>query len=126
MHKKIRKAVFPVAGPPDTRFLPATNVSPKERLSIIDKPLIRYAVEEAIAAGITEMAFVTGCNKRVIEGIRCKFGNKIGCLQATMRFALRHPEVMEKFHAFLQSLPFAQLAPSRSVAKIFPAKAAIC
>ena len=66
MRKKITKAVFPVAGL-GTRFLPATKASPKEMLSIVDKPLIQYAVEEAIAAGITEMIFVTGRNKRAIE-----------------------------------------------------------
>ncbi len=66
MTKKIRKAVFPVAGM-GTRFLPATKASPKEMLPIVDKPLIQYAVEEAIAAGITEMIFVTGRNKRAIE-----------------------------------------------------------
>ena len=66
MIKKIRKAVFPVAGM-GTRFLPVTKASPKEMLPIVDKPLIQYAVEEAIAAGITEMIFVTGRNKRAIE-----------------------------------------------------------
>jgi UTP--glucose-1-phosphate uridylyltransferase len=66
MHKKITKAVFPVAGL-GTRFLPATKASPKEMLPIVDKPLIQYAVEEAMAAGITEMIFVTGRNKRAIE-----------------------------------------------------------
>lgn len=64
--KKIRKAVFPVAGL-GTRFLPATKASPKEMLPIVDKPLIQYAVEEAAAAGITEMIFVTGRGKRTIE-----------------------------------------------------------
>lgn len=62
----VRKAVFPVAGI-DTNFLPATKASPKEMLPVIDKPLIQYAVEEAIAAGITELIFVTGRGKRVIE-----------------------------------------------------------
>lgn len=62
----VRKAVFPVAGL-GTRFLPATKASPKEMLPIVDKPLIQYAVEEAIAAGITEMIFVTGRSKRAIE-----------------------------------------------------------
>ena len=66
MHKKLRKAVFPVAGL-GSRFLPATKASPKEMLPIVDKPLIQYAVEEAAAAGITEMVFVTGRNKRAIE-----------------------------------------------------------
>ncbi len=65
MTKKIRKAVFPVAGM-GTRFLPVTKASPKEMLPVVDKPLIQYAVEEAIAAGITEMIFVTGRNKRAI------------------------------------------------------------
>lgn len=63
---KITKAVFPVAGL-GTRFLPATKASPKEMLPIVDKPLIQYAAEEAIAAGATELIFVTGRNKRSIE-----------------------------------------------------------
>lgn len=65
-HKRVRKAVFPVAGL-GTRFLPATKASPKEMLPIVDKPLIQYAVEEAAAAGITDMIFVTGRSKRAIE-----------------------------------------------------------
>ena len=64
--KPIRKAVFPVAGL-GTRFLPATKAMPKEMLPIVDKPLIQYAVEEAIAAGITELIFITGRHKRAIE-----------------------------------------------------------
>ncbi|MDO8315350.1 MAG: UTP--glucose-1-phosphate uridylyltransferase GalU [Rugosibacter sp.] len=64
--KKITKAVFPVAGM-GTRFLPATKASPKEMMPIVDKPLIQYAVEEAVAAGITDMIFVTGRSKRSIE-----------------------------------------------------------
>ncbi|MES2536731.1 MAG: UTP--glucose-1-phosphate uridylyltransferase GalU [Pseudomonadota bacterium] len=64
--KKIRKAVFPVAGL-GSRFLPATKAQPKEMLPIVDKPLIQYAVEEAVEAGITEMIFITGRNKRAIE-----------------------------------------------------------
>ncbi|MBN8453895.1 UTP--glucose-1-phosphate uridylyltransferase GalU [Accumulibacter sp.] len=63
---KVQKAVFPVAGL-GTRFLPATKASPKEMLAVVDKPLIQYAVEEAYAAGIREMIFVTGRNKRAIE-----------------------------------------------------------
>src|SRR5207245_1117143 len=66
MHPKLRKAVFPVAGL-GSRFLPVTKASPKEMLPIVDKPLIQYAVEEAAAAGITQMIFVTGRNKRAIE-----------------------------------------------------------
>lgn len=59
MSKRIKKAVFPVAGM-GTRFLPATKAMPKEMLPVVDKPLIQYAVEEAIAAGIEEFIFVTG------------------------------------------------------------------
>ena len=66
MYKKITKAVFPVAGF-GTRFLPVTKASPKEVLPIVDKPLIQYAVEEAVSAGITDMIFITGRNKRSIE-----------------------------------------------------------
>jgi UTP--glucose-1-phosphate uridylyltransferase len=65
MHKKIRKAVFPVAGM-GTRFLPATKASPKEMLPVVDKPLIQYAAEEAVAAGIDVLVFITGRTKRSI------------------------------------------------------------
>ena len=64
--KQVTKAVFPVAGM-GTRFLPATKASPKEMMPIVDKPLIQFAVEEAVAAGITDMIFVTGRSKRAIE-----------------------------------------------------------
>lgn len=64
--KKITKAVFPVAGF-GSRFLPATKASPKEMMPVVDKPLIQYAVEEAVTAGITDMVFITGRNKRAIE-----------------------------------------------------------
>jgi UTP--glucose-1-phosphate uridylyltransferase len=64
--QKITKAVFPVAGL-GTRFLPATKASPKEMLPIVDKPLIQYAVEEAVGAGITDLIFITGRGKRAIE-----------------------------------------------------------
>ena len=66
MGQKVKTAVFPVAGR-GTRFLPATKASPKEMLPIVDKPLIQYAVEEAIAAGATKLVFVTGASKRAIE-----------------------------------------------------------
>lgn len=66
MGNAIRSAVFPVAGR-GTRFLPATKASPKEMLPIVDKPLIQYAVEEAIDAGATKLVFVTGSSKRAIE-----------------------------------------------------------
>ncbi len=64
--KKITKAVFPVAGL-GSRFLPATKATAKEMLPVVDKPLIQYAVEEAVAAGITDMVFITGRHKRAIE-----------------------------------------------------------
>ena len=66
MGNKIRSAVFPVAGR-GTRFLPATKASPKEMLPIVDKPLIQYAVEEALDAGASKLIFVTGSSKRAIE-----------------------------------------------------------
>ena len=66
MPEPVRAAVFPVAGR-GTRFLPATKASPKEMLPIVDKPLIQYAVEEAVAAGATKLVFVTGASKRAIE-----------------------------------------------------------
>ncbi len=66
MPQNVRTAVFPVAGR-GTRFLPATKASPKEMLPIVDKPLIQYAVEEAIEAGATKLVFVTGSSKRAIE-----------------------------------------------------------
>ena len=62
----IRKAVFPAAGL-GTRFLPATKAQPKEMLPLVDKPIIQYAVEEAVASGIQEVIIVTGRGKRAIE-----------------------------------------------------------
>ena len=64
--RAMTKAVFPVAGL-GSRFLPATKASPKEMMPVVDKPLIQYAVEEAVAAGLTEMIFITGRHKRAIE-----------------------------------------------------------
>jgi UTP--glucose-1-phosphate uridylyltransferase len=66
MNTKIKKAVFPIAGL-GSRFLPATKANPKEMLPIVDKPLIHYAVEEAIAAGITDLVFITSSSKHAIE-----------------------------------------------------------
>ncbi|MCP5277612.1 MAG: UTP--glucose-1-phosphate uridylyltransferase GalU [Thiobacillus sp.] len=63
--QKVTKAVFPVAGM-GTRFLPATKANPKEMLPVVDKPLIQYAVEEAVEAGITDLIFINGRNKRAI------------------------------------------------------------
>lgn len=65
-NKNVRKAVFPVAGM-GTRFLPATKANPKEMLTVVDKPLIQYAVEEAVAAGVEQLIFVTSSSKRSIE-----------------------------------------------------------
>ena len=66
MAKKIRKAVFPVAGL-GTRFIPATKVNPKEMLPVVDKPLIQYATEDAVKSGINSLIFINGRNKRAIE-----------------------------------------------------------
>ncbi len=66
MPKRVRTAVFPVAGL-GTRFLPATKALPKEMLTVVDRPLIQYAVDEAREAGIEHFVFVTGRNKGVIE-----------------------------------------------------------
>ena len=66
MEKIVKKAVFPVAGL-GTRFLPATKANPKEMLTVVDKPLIQYAAEEAVNAGIEELIFVTSSSKRAIE-----------------------------------------------------------
>jgi UTP--glucose-1-phosphate uridylyltransferase len=66
MHKRVRKAVFPVAGL-GTRILPATKAMPKEMLTVVDKPLIQYAMEEARGAGIEEFYFVTGRAKSALE-----------------------------------------------------------
>jgi UTP--glucose-1-phosphate uridylyltransferase len=66
MKAHVTKAVFPVAGI-GSRFLPATKASPKEMMPVVDKPLIQYAVEEAVEAGVTDLIFITGRNKRAIE-----------------------------------------------------------
>src|SRR6202045_4195903 len=66
MTKQVKAAVFPVAGR-GTRFLPITKASPKEMLPIVDKPLIQYAVDEALSAGAETLVFVTGSSKRAIE-----------------------------------------------------------
>ena len=84
---KIRKAVFPVAGL-GSRFLPATKAQPKEMLPVVDKPLIQYAVEEAVAAGITEMIFITGRNKRAIEDHFDTAYELEAELEAAQKFAL--------------------------------------
>ncbi len=121
MTKTVTKAVFPVAGL-GTRFLPATKASPKEMLPIVDKPLIQYAVEEAIAAGITDLIFVTGRTKNAIADhfdkayeLEAELGKKqkndllqvvqsiipdhINCIY------IRQPEALGLGHAVLCALP---------------------
>lgn len=98
MAQRVRKAVLPVAGL-GTRFLPATKAVPKEMLTVVDRPLIQYAVEECLAAGIEEFVFVTGRNKGVIEDhfdsayeledTLQKRGNKAAELKQTEAAALR-------------------------------------
>ncbi len=119
--QKIRKAVFPVAGM-GTRFLPATKASPKEMMSIVDKPLIQYAVEEALAAGITEMIFITGRHKRSIEDHFDKAGELEADLESKQKTKLleilrgiipksvtciyiRQPEALGLGHAVLCAKP---------------------
>jgi UTP--glucose-1-phosphate uridylyltransferase len=94
--RKIRKAVFPVAGF-GTRFLPATKAMPKELLPIVDKPLIQYAAEEAISAGIDTLIFVTGRNKRAIED---HFDNN-----QELEMALRAKGLQEKANMVKNILP---------------------
>ncbi|MFB9158803.1 UTP--glucose-1-phosphate uridylyltransferase GalU [Chromobacterium violaceum] len=118
---KIKKAIFPVAGM-GTRFLPATKASPKEMLPIVDKPLIQYAVEEAVAAGITELVFITGRNKRSIEDhfdkayeleTELEIRNKHKLLQLTQDIIppnvsclyIRQPEALGLGHAVLCAQP---------------------
>jgi UTP--glucose-1-phosphate uridylyltransferase len=125
--KKITKAVFPVAGL-GTRFLPATKASPKEMLPVVDKPLIQYAVEEAAAAGITDMIFITGRNKRAIEDhfdkayeLETELGlrNKASLLEAVQAATppginciyIRQTEALGLGHAVLCAAPVVQDEP---------------
>ncbi|MBY4898236.1 UTP--glucose-1-phosphate uridylyltransferase GalU [Cupriavidus sp. AU9028] len=117
METRVTKAVFPVAGL-GTRFLPATKASPKEMLPVVDKPLIQYAVEEAMAAGISEMIFVTGRSKRAIEDhfdkayeleVELEAKNKQALLEVVRSikpshvecFYVRQPEALGLGHAVL-------------------------
>ena len=119
--QRVRKAVFPVAGL-GTRFLPATKASPKEMLPVVDKPLIQYAVEEAAAAGITEMVFITGRSKRAIEDhfdkayeleAELEAKNKTALLEVVRSVAppsinciyIRQPEALGLGHAVLCARP---------------------
>ncbi|TIR62486.1 MAG: UTP--glucose-1-phosphate uridylyltransferase, partial [Mesorhizobium sp.] len=80
--KRVRKAVFPVAGL-GTRFLPATKAIPKEMLTVVDRPVIQYVVDEARDAGIEHFIFVTGRNKAVIEDYFDLHPELIGTLEQT-------------------------------------------
>lgn len=119
--KEVRKVVFPVAGL-GTRFLPATKAMPKEMLPVVDKPLIQYAVEEAYAAGITDMIFITGRYKRAIEDHFDKAPmlekeliekNKVELLETVRSIApmnvtfiyIRQPEPLGLGHAVLCARP---------------------
>ncbi|TAK62684.1 UTP--glucose-1-phosphate uridylyltransferase GalU [Methylobacter sp.] len=121
MNQKIKKAVFPVAGL-GTRFLPATKVSPKEMLPVVDKPLIQYCVEEAVAAGIDTIIFITGRTKNVIMDhfdkayeleneltIRGKTGllkTLKGIIPPNVSFVfIRQPEALGLGHAVLCAKP---------------------
>ncbi|MCA3217184.1 MAG: UTP--glucose-1-phosphate uridylyltransferase GalU [Burkholderiales bacterium] len=125
--KPVRKAVFPVAGL-GTRFLPATKAMPKEMLPVVDKPLIQYAVEEAVAAGIEQMIFVTGRNKRAIEDHfdrapeleqQLAAGGKRELMDALMSATpkgvsfvyVRQPEPLGLGHAVLCALPVVNDEP---------------
>ena len=100
---KVTKAVFPVAGL-GTRFLPVTKATPKEMLPIEDKPLIHYAVEEAIAAGITTMIFVTGRGKRAIEDHFDKVYELESALEAGGK-----QELLDEVRGFAQGVTFASV-----------------
>jgi UTP--glucose-1-phosphate uridylyltransferase len=125
--KRIRKAVFPVAGL-GSRFLPATKASPKEMLPVVDKPLIQYAVEEVVAAGITDLIFVTGRSKRAIEDhfdknyeleeqLKFKHNNKMLQLLQDMLpgnvncIYIRQPEALGLGHAVLCARPVLEDEP---------------
>jgi len=131
-HQKIRKAVFPAAGM-GTRFLPATKATPKEMLPLVDKPLIQYGVEEAVAAGCTEIIIVTGRGKTTMEDHFDKSAELEASLEARGKTALlqvarsvsklakiiyvRQPEALGLGHAVLIAKevvgnePFAVLLP---------------
>lgn len=126
-HRPIRKAVFPVAGL-GTRFLPATKASPKEMLPVVDKPLIQYAAEEAIAAGITELIFVTSSSKRAIEDhfdknreleAELERSNKLELLELVRNIVpsnvtcvyVRQPQALGLGHAVLCAWPLTRDEP---------------
>src|SRR6195952_758174 len=139
--QKIRKAVFPAAGM-GTRFLPATKATPKEMLCLVDKPLIQYGVEEAVAAGCTEIIIVTGRGKTTMEDHFDKSSELEASLEAKGKTALleiarsvsrlakisyvRQSEALGVGHAVLQAKwlggkgPFAVLLPDDIVDALTP------
>jgi UTP--glucose-1-phosphate uridylyltransferase len=141
MIKKIRKAVFPAAGM-GTRFLPATKATPKEMLSLVDKPLIQYGVEEAVAAGCTEIIIVTGRGKSTMEDhfdrapeleASLERRGKLELLEACRAVSslakisyVRQPEALGLGHAVLMAKelvgdePFAVLLPDDIVDALTP------
>src|SRR5271168_4969062 len=141
MTRKIRKAVFPAAGM-GTRFLPATKAMPKEMLCLVDKPLIQYGVEEAVAAGCTEIIFVTGRGKSTMEDHFDASPELEAALAAKNKTALlevarsvsklakitytRQPEALGLGHAVLMAKqlvgnePFAVLLPDDIVDATIP------
>ncbi len=132
MPMKIRKAIIPVAGM-GTRFLPATKAQPKEMLTVVDKPVIQYIVEEAVAAGIEEIIFVTAIGKRALEDhfdrnfeleYRLEQKNKMKELKAIQevgklaKFAfVRQQKPLGDGHAILAAAPF--VGPNEAVAILF-------
>lgn len=132
MNKKIKKAILPVAGF-GTRFLPATKAQPKEMLPLVDKPVIQYLVEEAVAAGIEEIIFVTGRGKRAIEDhfdtsfelektlVEKHKRDLLGAVQKIAKLAkfsyVRQPEPLGDGHAILCARHLVH--PDESVAVLF-------
>lgn len=132
MSSKIRKAIIPVAGM-GTRFLPATKAQPKEMLPVVDKPVIQYIVEEAVAAGIAEIIFVTAMGKRALEDHfdrnfeleyrleQKKKMKELAAIQAIGKLAkfafVRQQKPLGDGHAILSAAPF--VGPDEAVAVLF-------
>ena len=116
MQQRVRKAVFPVAGL-GTRTLPATKAMPKEMLTVVDKPLIQYAVEEAKAAGIEEFYFVTGRGKSAIED----HFDVAYELEATLRERGR-TELLDELRAWLPAAGRHRLHPPAAPARARPCR----
>ncbi len=129
---KVRKAIIPVGGM-GTRFLPATKAQPKEMLAVVDKPVIQYVVEEAVAAGIEEIIFITALGKRAIEDhfdrnfeleYRLEQKKKKEALEGVKKIGklakfafVRQPKPLGDGHALLSAMPF--IDPDEPVAVLF-------